>query len=32
MLNVPMSIADGARAAVFVNVRLLDLPAPAAHE
>jgi len=32
MLNVPMSIADGARAAVFVNVRLLDLPSPAAHE
>jgi thioredoxin reductase len=27
MLNVPMSIADGARAAVFVNVRLLE-PAP----
>jgi thioredoxin reductase len=29
MLNVPMSIADGARAAVFVNVRLLPAGAPA---
>src|SRR4051794_12849682 len=37
MLNVPMSIADGARAAVFVNVRLLEpasqeLPAPVDDE
>jgi thioredoxin reductase len=28
MLNVPMSIADGARAAVFINVRLLAERAP----
>src|SRR3954447_13545080 len=32
MFNVPMSIADGARAAVWVNVRLLEAPVPAAHE
>ena len=31
MLNVPMSIADGARAAVSINVRLLE-PAGAIHE
>ena len=32
MLNVPMSIADGARAAVFINVHLLAPPVATANE